>query len=443
MNALLVKTFRTIIHALCLGIVVAGAATAEPLTPERSKIVPLIDAHQHMMSPTAMGVVVLHPSLPAIDLPPALGALLRAREKVTQPVPFEDVFTADAIMMEAEEARWWKGADKVRKALDGVPPDLRLVAKAYAVDGSVGSISGNAFTAGSKEETANFQLAIRKDKTGRWRITSEMLTPINPPAYAPPILAERIIDVLDDAGIKYGVVLSLGYWFGQPQREIEDRYKKTRDENDWTVAQVARYPERLIAFCGVNPIADYAIAELERCARMPAVRGMKMHVRNSRIDLSNPEHVAKLKAFFRAANANRLAIVAHIRGNAETLLDIFAEAPDITIQVAHMASDWETLGVFADAMAKSKPGARNLYFDWTQALPMDPADRTPEMVEQAVSLMRKIGMDRIFFGSDMPLASNPSPRDWWRKTILTLPLSDDELRNIADNLPPYMQPRSK
>jgi hypothetical protein len=48
-------------------------------------------------------------------------------------------------------------------------------------------------------------------------------------------------------------------------------------------------------------------------------------------------------------------------------------------------------------------------------------------------------LDRILYGSDMPLAWNPSPRDWWRKTILTLPLTDEEIRNIADNVPPYLR----
>jgi predicted TIM-barrel fold metal-dependent hydrolase len=54
--------------------------------------------------------------------------------------------------------------------------------------------------------------------------------------------------------------------------------------------------------------------------------------------------------------------------------------------------------------------------------------------------MRKIGLDRILYGSDMPLAWNPTPREWWRRTILRLPLTDDEVRNIADNMPPYLRP---
>ena len=406
----------------------------------RSQIVPLVDAHQHMMSPAAMGVVVRHPPLPSITLPADLDQLLRAREAVTRPLPLDSVYTDDAIMLAEGEGRWWKGAARLLDAIGDLPTGLRFIPKAYTVDGAAGFVSGNVRQAGSDAETHNFLFGIRKNRNGQWRISSEMMTRIPPPLYAPAITAEKIIEVLDDAGIRYGVVLSLGYWFGQPQREIEDRYTKTRAENDWTVAQAARYPDRLIPFCSVNPLADYAIQELERCAGMSSVRGMKVHLRNSRVDLTNREHLEKVRAFFRAANSRRLAIIAHIREPLEPLInEILPEAPDVAIQIAHMASGWRNAKVFADAIAAGRPGTTNLYFDWTQALPITAEDRTPELMADAAATMRKIGLDRILYGSDMPLSVNPSPRDWWRKTILTLPLTDDELRDIADNLPSYLR----
>ncbi|QRO00144.1 amidohydrolase family protein [Archangium violaceum] len=412
----------------------------EPLpVPPRERIVPLVDAHEHMMSPAAMGVVTLQPPLPAIALPAELERLLRAREAVTRPVPLEAVFTDDAILMEAEEARWWTGTDTLARAIGNQPAGLVYVPKSYAVDGAVGYVLGNARPADVDEEGYNFLITLRKNRQGEWRIASEMMTPIAPPVYAPPITAEKIVEVLDDAGIRYGVVLSLGYWFGQPKREISDRYAKTKAENDWTVAETGRFPDRLIPFCGVNPLADYAVAELERCAAMPRVRGMKIHFGNSRIDLKKPEHVDALKRFFRAANAHGLAIVVHFRGDVEPFVrEVLPEAPDVTVQIAHMASGWENLTLFADAIAAGRPGTGNLWFDWTQALPIEAEKRTPELVAEAVGVMRRIGMGRILHGTDMPLRSNPTPRAWWRGTLLTLPLTDAELRDIADNVPPYM-----
>lgn len=406
----------------------------------RSQIVPLLDAHQHMMSPAAMDLVVLHPSLPTTTLPADLGRLLRAREAVAEALPYDSVYADDAIMLAEEEGRWWKGDERILDAIGNLPTGLRFVPKTYTVDGTAGFISGNVRPAGSDEETHNFVFGIRKNPNGRWRIASEMMTRIPPPVYAPAITAERIIEVLDDAGIRYGVVLSLGYWFGEPDEEIEDRHAKTRAENDWTVAQTAKHPDRLIPFCGVNPLADYAVDELERCAGMPAVRGMKIHLNNSDVDLTDPEHVERLRQFFRAANGRRLAIVAHINAPLEPLISkVFPEAPDVPIQIAHMGSSWTSAKAFADAIAAGRAGTENLYFDWTAALPIEAERRTPERMADAAATMRRIGLDRILFGSDMPLSVNPSPRDWWRKTVLTLPLTDDELRDIADNLPPYIR----
>src|SRR5215213_8255178 len=72
---------------------------------------------------------------------------------------------------------------------------------------------------------------------------------------------------LDDAGIQRGVVISTAYWYGDPRHSFTpaEAEAKTRADNDWTVAQVSKYPDRLVAFCGVSPLADYAAREIARC----------------------------------------------------------------------------------------------------------------------------------------------------------------------------------
>lgn len=81
-----------------------------------------------------------------------------------------------------------------------------------------------------------------------------------------------LIALLDQAGIKRAVLLSVGYIYGSPARTVEDEYTKVRAENDWNGAQAALYPKRLRAFCGVNPLKDYALRELERCAGDPHLK---------------------------------------------------------------------------------------------------------------------------------------------------------------------------
>src|SRR5829696_6212053 len=48
-----------------------------------------------------------------------------------------------------------------------------------------------------------------------------------------PITARDVIALLDSAGIRRAVVLSVAYIYGSPKRNVEDEYAKVRAENDW------------------------------------------------------------------------------------------------------------------------------------------------------------------------------------------------------------------
>lgn len=121
------------------------------------------------------------------------------------------------------------------------------------------------------------------------------------------LTAEELIGYLDGAGIRRATVLSVAYMFGSPSRQVEDDYAKVKAENDWTAAQAAKYPDRLRALCGFNPLKDYALRELERCAAHPVLRhGIKMHFGKSDVQLENPAHIARLQDVFRAATPGRM-----------------------------------------------------------------------------------------------------------------------------------------
>jgi uncharacterized protein len=51
----------------------------------------------------------------------------------------------------------------------------------------------------------------------------------------------------------------------------------------------------LAGFCSVNPLKGYAEREVERCAAI-GLRGLKLHFTSSGVDLSNPAHVAHVRA---------------------------------------------------------------------------------------------------------------------------------------------------
>ncbi|HEV2126922.1 MAG TPA: hypothetical protein VGW38_29580, partial [Chloroflexota bacterium] len=117
-----------------------------------------------------------------------------------------------------------------------------------------------------------------------------------------------LIAHLNDAGMERAVVLSVAYTFGSPNRTVEHEYDQVRATNDWTSDQVARFPDRLRGFCGVNPLRDYALEELARGAEDPQLRyGLKLHFANSVVDYHDAHHLAQVQRVFRAANDHGMA----------------------------------------------------------------------------------------------------------------------------------------
>src|SRR6476661_7574829 len=82
-----------------------------------------------------------------------------------------------------------------------------------------------------------------------------------------PITAGDVIALLDSAGIRQAVLLSVAYIYGNPKRSVPDEYAKVRAENDWNADQAGEYPGRLRAFCSFNPLKEYALEEITRCAK--------------------------------------------------------------------------------------------------------------------------------------------------------------------------------
>ena len=284
---------------------------------------------------------------------------------------------------------------------------------------------------------------------------ASLISPAPPAAPITPIGADEMITLLDAAGIKRAVVLSTAYIWEQETRKVDNRAERLRADNDWTSQQVARHPDRLIGFCGINPLKDYALAELARCAKDPNLRhGVKMHFGNSGVDYHNRQHIEQLQRVFRAANGYRMPLVVHVRasfslklpfGRDEArvfLTELVPAAPDVVIQIAHLAGGGapgdqpaqQALEVFAEAVANRDARTKQLYFD---ASGMNAQIKVPQEAALLVTRMRQIGLERILYGSDGTTGGD-APREAWA-AFRTLPLSEAEFRTIATNVPPYLR----
>jgi predicted TIM-barrel fold metal-dependent hydrolase len=272
-----------------------------------------------------------------------------------------------------------------------------------------------------------------------------------------PFTARDLISLLDAAGIQRALVLSLPYQYGNPNKApVPDEYAQVQRENDWTASQVAEYPDRLRAFCGVNPLKSYAVSEIERCAKNRYLHyGLKLHFGNSDVDMDDLSHVAQLRRVFRAADEQGMAIVVHMRSSVTRnraygakearifLNEVLPSAPHVPIQIAHLAgaggfddpSVDGALSVFIDAIARHDGRMANVYFDICGVAGIG---RWKEKRALIVERIRQIGINRILWGSDGAFGGGMSPVQALQ-AYRELPLTSEEFHTIETNVAPYMR----
>ncbi|HYC62931.1 MAG TPA: amidohydrolase family protein [Thermoanaerobaculia bacterium] len=427
--------------ALLLFTVACVPASAPPA------VVPAVDHHQHLLSPA--GAALVNRILPPVGLPEPLASLLSARVTAwNNAAALRDLYTEDALVLGPESPGWIRGRDDVAKMLSSVfARAYDLLPTSYRIEGSSAFIAGyltrNAGTV--VRPIGYFFVDLQQRADGAWQIAAE--TPIIPgPHQEPVVTAEDLIALLDAAGIARAVVLSDAYYFDAPDLPagLAD-VAAVRAENDWTAEQVARYPGRLVAICSVNPLAAYAVGEVDRCANSGRFDGLKLHFDTSAVDLLNPDHVQKVRLVAAAANRGRLPLIIHARmggasGREHALVllnEIITAAPDVVTQIAHLwggqAFSEPALSAYAEAVEAEHPATRRLYFDVAQMW-----NASDEDLKRAVALMRRIGIKRMLYASDGPQFGGVPPAEAWQRFRARVPLTDHELGAIAGNVAPYL-----
>lgn len=257
--------------------------------------------------------------------------------------------------------------------------------------------------------------------------------------------------VLDEAGIKQGVLLSVAYAFASPfaKQDVGDIAKLTRLENEYNVAAASSSKGRLKAFVGVNPLADGALDELKYWAHRDGVTGVKVQLGNSGYDPTSDQDVAALSRFFAAAKQESLPIVVHARSaKSHTQADVrrfidevLARAPNLPIQVAHASGGGGLdeavltgLAIYAAAIARGAPGTEKLVFDLSVVVVDEKTD--PKLAFRFAELIRNIGLVRFVMASDWP--SVLTPRKYNELLESQVPLTTAEWKIVLANRAPYL-----
>jgi uncharacterized protein len=136
-----------------------------------------------------------------------------------------------------------------------------------------------------------------------------------------------------------------------------------------------------------------------------------------------------------AATRKRPYGAAHARAFID---EVLPSAPDVTVQIAHMAGAGgyddpavdEALGVFVEAFARNDARLRHVFIEVSGVAGLGSREREPLVAAR----IRQIGLQRILYGTD---ASAPLQTMW--TVFAQLPLTTAEIRTVAGNVAPYMR----
>jgi len=204
--------------------------------------------------------------------------------------------------------------------------------------------------------------------------------------------ADELIASMDKEGVDISVVLNIGW----------TTHELCVETNDYILESVARYPQRLIGFCTVQPQSlEAALDEIERCAK-GGIRGVgEMRPDMQLLDLRD-ERV--MKPLIEAVTRHSLILLTHAsepvghqypgKGGItpDMLYPLITSFPNLTLVCAH----WGGGLPFYALMPEVKKAMSNVFFDTAAS----PFLYSPQIYNQVSQL---VGADKILFGSDYPL----------------------------------------
>jgi len=223
---------------------------------------------------------------------------------------------------------------------------------------------------------------------------------------------EKALEVLKAANVDMAVLVSTAYLF--PDRAM------SMHENDYVAGLVKAHPDKFMGLCAISPPQPWALEELERCVNVLGLSGLKLHLHANPMNLTRPEDVATLSAVLKKAGELKPGFPVLIDFNwfddAQTvaMLEIAMANPQVKIIMAHaLGHHYKEFVAVALLRKLVQGGLDNLYVDISATLSAYPPD-APSF-DDYIWHLRKMGSDRILFGSDYPVETTASAYDHFLK----------------------------
>jgi predicted TIM-barrel fold metal-dependent hydrolase len=298
-----------------------------------------------------------------------------------------------------------------------------------------------AFLVGAMPSTANAQTELVASGAAldvHTHIASPFLTDHFTGGGTPAVGAEDLIARLDEANVARAIILSAGY-FGEGGGLPDDT--NMVPENDFAAAEVAKYPDRLIGFCGINPRFEGAAAEVDRCLDLPGMVGVKLHMAGSAVNLTRREDVAGLSAVFDRVDELNAPVLIHVSDELggtpdnqrwAALAEILGAHPNVRVTHAHCAGNIDNRAIETWLRVRgSGYNPETSFVDVSACLEFH-ADAPLAERELMVWRLRKWGIDHVLFGSDYFVLFGETPKEAL-ETLIKYPFTQAELDTILSN----------
>jgi len=238
---------------------------------------------------------------------------------------------------------------------------------------------------------------------------------------------EELVAEMDSAGVDKAAISLCDYAL-----RLGDGIFTATGENQIHVELMRRYPDRLIAFFGIDPRRPGAADLFEMAVKEWGVKGLKFHNTTGWFP-----HDRVAYPLYEICQAHGLPVLFHCAPAGSPLLgrychpqefdEMAADFRDMTVILAHAGGDlWQE----ALAIARRKP---NICFDlsaWQR-----PVTEHLDEALFAIDRMREyIGTERILWGSDFPANRPLMPMKEWVDTFRRLPALGEEYGYKFDDL---------
>lgn len=201
-----------------------------------------------------------------------------------------------------------------------------------------------------------------------------------------------LIHRMDMEGVQRAII------FGFPWEDPDDY----RRHNDYIIASVRQYPERLTGFCCFSPLSPFGAAEVERCLKKGLLGVGELAVYGGDLSTDVIKSLGDVMAVCRQMDVPLLLHVNEPVGHSypgktpNTLRQIYAflkTYPKNRIVLAHWGG-----GIFFYALMKRevREVLSRVWFDTAAS----PFLYTPDIYRVAGNI---VGSEKILFGSDYPL----------------------------------------